>query len=100
MSLGKFGMLGELDSLLIGYMSNSTPIYVLDTVTIVVLSSIMVMIGVVHARSSMSKLKRPKIDFDRTDVDCKITVHFRKTKRAVKFMAKLYAKPPKGIIKL
>ena len=67
----RFGMLGESDSLLIGYMSNSTP-----------------------------KLKRPKIDFERTDVDVRVTVYFKKTSRAVKFMSKLFTKLPKGVIKL
>ena len=48
----------------------------------------------------MSKLKRPKIDFERTDVDVRVTVYFKKTGRAVKFMSKLFTKPPKGAIKL
>ena len=48
----------------------------------------------------MNKLKRPRIDFERTDVDVRVTIYFKKTSRAVKFMSKLFAKPPKGVIKL
>ena len=60
----------------------------------------MVMIGVGNVRNCMNKLKRPRIDFERTDVDVRVTVYFKKTSRAVKFMSKLFAKPPKGVIKL
>ena len=60
----------------------------------------MEMIGVVNVSNCMQKLKRPKIDFERTDVDVRVTIYFKKTKRAAKFMSKLYKRPPKGIIKL
>ena len=75
MSHIKFGTLGELDSLLTG----STLSYIAKI---------------------MNKLKRPRVDFERTDTDVRVTLYFKKTSRAVKFMSKLFTKPPKGVIKL
>ena len=44
--------------------------------------------------------KIPRIDFDKTETDCLVTVHFKKMGKAAKFISKLMRKPPKGVIKI